>query len=742
MHPIEDDIMSGSDYTAISSFYHPKPTVIDISELPDINMYAYNPAHADDEYDFKTSQEHSKATRRYSNTPQRDFLPAAPQLSPFPSFKDPSSQPPSLSDGSASPVFDRPRTPEYVPTNPAVMHSERHNVDQAPQNLGWEDFRSSCVSFDVNRNASPETLHTPWPKSDKQIPPLAPQPQIRPDAAQEKKNKHVQPPAAKKTTKSRKHSDMETLMKVHKFGKKLQVVYHQGPKGEGQKMWNGIRRINKEKRELKPTETSLKVPWAVRSPRTQAARTQAQKEQLNSMHAAALAMPVPKAPLISPPLQSLPRPPVPTRPAPLGVLRSPVIHKPLPGFFPKESGGSEELQGKVSTTSTYTYHSWDVPITASRSVQYDSRENVVDYPQTKPFVPKLDPAPKPRAIQKKGLPPRPVPRLGEQEPPELAEQENMYRRRVGKSPPRAGVDDLPSAPKPPVGSKFSTLKNKPPAGSTLADKARAKHQQKLNQQKLKEHISGPRPVVAPGGFTTNISTEAGGVGGPAAVVAVAPRIPNPAFIQGKDKAKKHADDAGKLAASTKLGFWDAVYVKDDGKNAARLAPPPPPIPPLPAEYNVPGAHNDKGKGRKKDKKANWTAHVPNPFSLSRRDSDASMVCADARMVSREHDSQAQQVSQSQKGKQKAEEGPGVGLDMRVFKGPVRQFPEQQIREVRDPGPSRQGEWQWEVEDDRLVPEPLGVRKGTGESFYPKYESLIREYGGPVDKGGNDESVWF
>lgn len=798
-----------SPISSVSSFYHPKPTITDFSELADINMYAHNRLHTDDD-DFKASHEHSKAKRRYSDTPH---LPAAPRLSPFPSFRDLSSRPPSLSDGSASPVFDRPWTPEF-PANLSVVQSEQRKVDQAPEHIGWDEFRSFCASIDVNRNDSPKTLHTPWPKADKQMPPLASKPKVL-DAAQEKKNKQIQSPSVKKTTNFRKHSDMETLIKVHKLGKKLQVVYHQGPKGEGQKMWNGIRRINKEKRELKPTQAHLKTSWTARSPRTQAARTQAQKEQLDSMHAAALGLPAPNELLNLPPLQSLPRPPVPTRPAPLGVMRSPVIHKPFPGSFSMEPRMGEGSQGKVSTMSNYTYHSRDVPVIASRSVQYDSKENIIGYFQTTSFVPKLDPAPKPKAFRKKGLPPRPVLRPGKQEPPELAKQMEMFKLRVGTSPPRYGKDELPPAPKSLVGPKFSTtisqLQNKHPAGSTLAvshqfpyaaykpsnssnpfisldapqtecprhvkankatkdrfadafsnffdptshhkekhsketianlfsqtkDKARLKH-----EQKLKEYISGPRPVVAPGGFAVNFAAEAGGIGGPAAAVAVAPRIPNPAFIEEKGKTTKRTGNAGKLAASTKLGFWGAIHVKDDGRNAARGAAPPP-VPPIPKDYGVHGADREKARGKKKDRKANWAVSMSNPFSLSRRDSDASMMCADARVVSDSH--VQQQLSRSAKGKQKADEGPGGELDMRLYKGPVRQFPDQQVREVRDPGPSRQGEWHWEGVDEK--PKPLGARKETGESFYPKYASLIREYGGAVDegmeqKGGEDKSVWF
>jgi hypothetical protein len=783
--PVDNDTRSESDYSTIPSYYHPKPAIYDISEVPDINIYNYNRQHTDYDLSSKASPAHSssgKAERKYSSsdTPQGYFLPPSVRLSPLPSFKndsDLSSHPPSLSDGSASPLFDKPSTPRYIPTNPTVIQ---------PQHLGWDEFRASRASFDVNKDSSPESLHTPCSTSGKQLP-LAPQPRFRSEVAQEKRSKRVHPTSNKKTANSRKQSDMETLTSVHRFGKKLQVVYQRGPKGEGQKMWNGIRRKHKEERELRTTQAPLKTPWAAHSPRAQAVRTQAQQEQLLDLHAAALHMPAPKAPLISPPLQSLPRPPVPARPAPLGILRSPVIYKPLPGFVPmqlREGGGS---QGKVSTASTSTYRSWDVPVTASRSVQYDSRECIIDYPQTKPSVPHLDPAPKRKAVQKRGLPPRPIPGPGEKEPPELADQDKMYKLRTGTSPPRPGADSLPPAPKCSVGSTFPATTHKPsnnlpvPAGSSLAvghqfpyaainppnffisldddqterprhqkasdkapknpftnlvshffdlpshlkeksykdpfadvlahqkDKARAKY-----QQKLKEHISNPRPVVAPAAFTANVSAAAGGVGGSAAAVTVAPRLPNPTFALAPGNGTNGCGTAGKLPASTQPpvssegGFRDAV--KDEGGKVARV---PPPVPPLPTDYvflcgDGQADLNEKGKGKgkaKKDKKANWAV----PFPRGRRDSDASMVCADARLVSREH---WRLFNASQKGKQKAEGEPGHGVvNMGRYVGPVRQNPPKQVQtRVRDPGPSNQFE-SWQVEDENELLELLGVRKG-------------------------------
>ncbi|KAL1595685.1 hypothetical protein SLS60_009374 [Paraconiothyrium brasiliense] len=575
--------------------------------------------------------------------------------------------------------------------------------------------------------------------------------------------------------KPRKQSDMETLTRMHKFGKKLQVVYHQGPKGEGQKMWNGIRRKQKEKRELKPTQAPLKT---ARSPRTQAVRTEAHKEQLNDLHAAALDMRAPKAPLISPPLQSRPKPSVPARPAPLGVLRSPVIHKPLPGTVPMKLRGSAGSHGQVSTTSTYTYHSWDVPVAASRSVQYDSRESIIDYSQSKARVPILDPCPKPRAVQKKGLPPRPVLAPGEKDPPELAEQEKMYKLRVGSNGSRPAVDELSCPMKPDGGLAFSTAPSKSQtnllAGPSLAvssqfpyvasrshntfaflddrqterprrNKVKGKEPKNLfaelafnffdvpsqskeglstnkdgpskqakehlanlishhkdkarlkQQQKLKEQISNPRPVLAPNNLTAKSSTASGGVGEPAAAVTVAPL--------------KAAHAHGK----------------------ANL---PPPVPPLPADYVVQHSASQnnlhtKGKA-KKEKKANWA--VPFSRPRPRRDSDASMVCADARQSERQH-----QHGQEQK-QRKHDSG---ALNMMTFKGPVRQ----QVEEikVRDPGPPRQAQ-RYRYSDESLVPEPLGIRKsetaGTESSFYRKYDSLIGEYDDSGCKGDEGRNGWF
>ncbi|KAK7184107.1 uncharacterized protein CC84DRAFT_302447 [Paraphaeosphaeria sporulosa] len=745
-----DDVGSESIYT-ISSFYYPKSTIQDPSEVPDLSMCAHNRAHTDDHHDFETSQEHSKVKRRYSDTPQGNSLPILRPLSPL---RNPFSRTPSLVNRSAHSVVDRLQTPptpmECNSTEPAVMES--------PQDLGWGDFRSSRASFD---GADPETPYTSWPKSDKQMPSLLPLVGARPDYEKENKNKKVPIASVEKAFKSRKHSDMESLMKVQKFGNELRMVYHEGCKGEGQEMWNAIRRLKKEKRELKPTKASLKAPWAARSPRTRAA----QKEQLDAIHVAAMEMPPHKELAVSPPISK--------QPQPLGVVRSPIIPEPSPGFFFSEARGREGSQ--VRTTSMYTYHSRDVPITAARSVLYDSKENIIDHPQNvKAFAPKLAPAPKSRAFQEKGLPPPPIRCPGEPEPPELARQREAYRRRVGTSPPRHGEVKPPPASQHPVGPKFTNTaakpQNKHPAERFLAvsqdfpyaasnppshstslddrqterprhqkepkkakpykapkkpladafstffdppshhkdirpkypftdlptltkDKARAKH-----QQKLKEAISGPRPVMAPVGGGVNFATEAGGVGGKGAAVAVAPPVSNPewAALEEKRKAKK---DAGKLGLSTKpnFGFLHTAFVKEIGVR------------------EIGEEMNGTGKKDRKAKRAKG----------SRRDSDASMVCAGAALV-----------SQIVKGKQKADDGPGPKMDMMVFKGPVEQFSDQQVREVKDSGPSRQMvEWP-PVEDERLVPKPLGVRKvsETGET-YSKYENVLREY-------REDGSVWI
>ncbi|KAJ4344636.1 uncharacterized protein N0V89_012380 [Didymosphaeria variabile] len=786
--PIDEDTGSDSAYAAISSFYQPQPAIYDIREVPDTHIYGFNGPYSDDGVDTNSLQVYSKLEnpkRRSSSpyTPQGYLLPPAEPLSPFPNFQGEiglSSQPPSLSEGSMSPILGRPATPRYIPTKPTSKQGEQHKAGLAIQNIGWDDFRSSRVSIDTNGHTAPASLPIAWPKPDKQVPPIAAQSKFEENVPKKKTIKYALPPSVEQCKKSRKHSDMETLMRVHNFGKRLQVVYHQGPKGEGQKMWNGIRRKQKEKRELKPTQAPLKASWAARSPRTQATRTEVHKEQLKDLHAAALDVPAPRAPFISPPLQSRPKPPVPARPAPLGILRSPVSHKPLPGSVPMKLRGSVGSQGKVSTTSAYTYHSWDVPVAASQSVQYDSQESIIDYSQSKARVPILDPAPKPKATQKKGLPPRPVLAPGEQEPPELAEQERMYKLRVGTDAFRPAMNGLPPPPMPPVGSMFSTAPSKSqinlPAGPGLAvssqfpyvaskshntfafledrhtehprhnkvkdkepksrfaelastffdvpsqpkegpskdkdgapkhtkehlanllslhkNKAHLKH-----QQKIKANISNPRPMLAPNGFTANFSTAAGGVDGPAAAVAVAPKIPNPALAHGK----------------------------------ANL---PPPIPPRPADYVFPHSASQtnlhaKGKA-KKEKKANWA--VPFSRPRARRDSDASMVCADARQSERKHQHGREQ--------EQKEHGSGV-LNMMTFMGPVRQ----QVEEIklRDPGPSRQAHT-YQYSDESLVPEPLGVRKSetarTEASFYRKYDSLIGEYRDSGYRSGEGRSGWF
>jgi hypothetical protein len=176
----------------------------------------------------------------------------------------------------------------------------------------------------------------------------------------------------------------------------------------------------------------------------------------------------------------------------------------------------------------------------------------------------------------------------------------------------------------------------------------------------------------------------------------------PDFVVAQGKGAGSSVTAGKLPASTQPyvskedGLWDAM--KEEGSKAARA---PPPVPPLPTDYVLPcvdgpANHNAKGKSKgkaKKDRKANWAV----PFPRGRRDSDASMVCADARRVSREH-------------RRVLEPEPGV-VDAGRYIGPVRQNPPEQVqtRRVRDPGPSSRFEG-WQVEDENELLELLGVTK--------------------------------
>lgn len=763
--PIHEGNRIDSGYTIDS--YYLRPATYDISEVPDTNRHVSDQSRNENGLSSKRSGTHANyrtVKRRYSSpdTPQGHYLPPAVRLSPLPTFKEDgstSSLSPPLSEGTISPIFDRPPTPNYSFTGPAFVLHKQHDADRAPQNIGWDEFRSSQAPFDVNRHAGPTSLLVPWSKSNKETTQLPPQTKLPEQAPKEKNNTYVHSTSSSEARASRKQSNMETIMRARNFGKKLQVVYHQGPQGEGQKMWNGIRAKRKEKHELRYTQAPLKSLRTMHSPRTQTERSKTQKEQLEDLHAAALDMPAPKVPIASHFPESRPKPTVPARPPPLGIVRSPTIHKPGPESVTVQQRGSARSQGtKVSTASAYTAHSFDVPVAASQSVQYDAQMFVIDESESWAPVPILHAAPKPKATQKRGLPPRPVLAPGEEDPPELAEQERMYRLRVGMSSSGQRVESLPPAPKLWAGSmsqavapksqdnlaatrshavgphfphaasrshRLQTTQEDPrtqPLHHTEAkdkdpknrfaeevshfletsadlwarqkDKARVKH-----YQKVKHTISAPRPVLAPNGHTANFAASAGGVGGPAAALPVAPKVPNLAIQVSKGK---------------------------------RVSPnPAPPLPPRPEnvtlwdQINHVNSHaKDNSNGNGKNKLANWTA----PFALARRDSDASMVCADA-----------QEVSRQQKHLQpKRESGTGL-LNMMTFRGPVRQHPPSNVR-GRDPGSKRQVE-RYEYSEESLVPEGLEVGK-SDVRLHRSYDSLVGQYGGSKVKGADDRKGWF
>lgn len=401
----------------------------------------------------------------------------------------------SPSDGSRSPFhYDRyigkqaaPKPKFYgLPANPKPGRQwtefGRHKVVEVPQHKGWDEFRSPRASAGVKNGDSATSTHTPWPTSEGRAPQPAPQSKLRGVLNAEKVSTyithqiHSSTPAKSSGKNARSQSNQNFMNKVHKAGTRMADVYTQGPKGEGQKLWRSLRGMRDDRRELRHIQTSL----GNRSPRTQKRGKMKQKKQLDDIHAVILDFPaskpvishplplstvstnVPKSRNATPPpklptpeispLRAHPIPPlVPDRPMPLGVQRSPVIvSKPLPGSIPMR----DPFTGSMASTSSGL--SFDVPFTASRSVEIDSKVNVLKLSQNKNHVPILNAAPIPSTIHKKGLPPRPVLAPGEKEPPELKQQERMYKLRVGAPPPGRHVSSsiAPSRPAPVKGGNI------------------------------------------------------------------------------------------------------------------------------------------------------------------------------------------------------------------------------------------------------------------------------------------------
>ncbi|KAJ4301029.1 hypothetical protein N0V90_003119 [Kalmusia sp. IMI 367209] len=737
-----------SDSADASSLYTlSRPAIYDISEIPDTNLYGPHGPYSDYKISHITSE-------KCTDTPNGFFLPPTVPLSPLPSFRGVSDSsfrsntPPDLSGFSGSPISDKPATPIDRPASPLLKYhedvehrDEQYNPDTLwpPKNIGWDEFRSPRESLDLKADMKIQT-HNLWPTKDmvkdKQV---SSQPvsltKLRQEVGTSNKATRVQPPSiqkpaspagSKNAQSTRKQSDIDTLMTVCNFGKKLKVVYAQGPQGEGQKFWKDIQITRYGNRELKRIQAKV-------------ARSKAQEEQINALHAAALDLPVPQPPLVI-------SPPIPARPStPLGVSRTakklssePVELPPVPPNTRRRT--SQGSKTKVSNSS-YSTTSYDIPIRISPSVQYDAKVSILENAKSQSCVPKLDPAPRPKT-QKRGLPPRPVPPPGEKEPPEVAHQKAMYKLRVGTLPPppkppampvrsvspttyqlhdnfaqSASLDDRQAGcsskgKEEETKNRFATtLSNfidtheleQHPKG-TLADLWAPK---KKKQQLLKQAISAPKPAVGPSSFSATAP----------------PACPS----------KKHASiSAGKQAPHSK-GKAKEEFPWDKYQDPPRPAPPPP-VPPLPPDYDAYASKLEKGKQKQP---RHWydllttsgtgvpflrgaITEVDIPFSRKRADSDASMVCASSRQYENE-----QQFEQHQ-------QKPCFGETM-VFKGPVLQVPQSQSRV---PAPPREV---WRYSQENMLPEPLDVgsdgKKGKGREelrdtrFYRPVHSLLAEYRG-------------
>ncbi|KAF2109067.1 hypothetical protein BDV96DRAFT_605148 [Lophiotrema nucula] len=166
-----------------------------------------------------------------------------------------------------------------------------------------------------------------------------------------------------------------------------------------------------------------------------------------------------------------------------------------------QSKGKENQRASEATQVSTS--SAEIPFTASASVQGDHsphiQETFVERAKPLPSGPRLNPAPKPRKLDKAlpTLPPPPHP------PAKYPAQKPNKKTAKEKKPSASGW----------IGRKGSQFFNE------LVDVLDTDKEQR-KQQYIKTKISQPQPMMAIDSRTVNVAKESGGVGGPAAAISL------------------------------------------------------------------------------------------------------------------------------------------------------------------------------------------------------------------------------
>lgn len=733
-----------SDFADTASLYTlSKPTIDDVREIPDTNFYGPNGPYTCDTLPQVPQGRHNEFV-----------LPTPLPVSPFPSFKGTpklsvrSSSPPPLTEASVSPVSERPSTPD-APWNGFLDRRYQGHSSATPENVGWDAIRYSR-DLDVRASGKMQGRDHRSPRNiaDRRVSFS----HFAPDARNTSTENLIPPPThhhrksaststlRSNASKTRKQSDMDTMNSFFSFGKKLKVVYSQGPQGEGQKLWKDLRGTRNEKQKLKREQEKI-------------ACSKLRDEQLHAAHTAALDLPAPKMPSEIPP----PPPPPPRAartpldvggPQPVHSAALKLIQLPILATTNLQSHPTNELQSPTVSSSVYSSSSYEFPIMLSHSVRFDTMNPIPENSQTcTNTIPKNDTTPL-LPPKKTGLPPRPMPAPGESEPPEVAQQEAMYRLRVGTLPPPLKVLEQPVRHvSPSVNRVQREVPRRKPIATQPQPPRKPQHKDDkegsfLNTVKhpkqyftnllkptpppnpLKAKISAPFPMGSNGHF----AAPASGMGGSSAAIAttaaqqcVIEQAARRSFETGKQRFIHVSGGTGVVKARDSSGDicpWDLVDT---------VPPRPAPAPPVhAAAAHVsalgPGLESRRMESREGTarQKSHWQTVLTSsaagvvkarPFARKRRDSDASMVCEESkRWESGDHDEEP--LLPEPWGMQEKQ----LGQTM-LCRGPMAQRPV----------------WK-EVKPDinhQLVPKPLDVNRRKMQErdtkFYRPVMDLLDEY---------------
>ncbi|KAF2242809.1 hypothetical protein BU26DRAFT_524373 [Trematosphaeria pertusa] len=370
-----------------------------------------------------------------------------------------------------------------------------------------------------------ESDATVFPRFSYTLPKLPPKPNKKEKG---KKEKQVRFPEASSSgheerTDTHEASAGKSGSRLADLFRSAREIYSAGPRGEGQKIWSGIR---KKKRAQKQAAKQHQLQIIRENPQPQA-----------------YGSPTPFTPAR------------PSPPPPLGVSRGRSSPRPKHAHVPL-------TPHSLAGAGYYSQSGYSIPVAASASVQYDGQEVVVDGYKPLPPVPKLDAAPKNRDEVRErktpSPPPPPPPR-----PVPSKNPERVIRQQVGTTSSTTApqpqsrtqwfseLDDqqterprrTPQRKEPGRLRRFFSLflnieePSDPHAGAATNHHPAKKH------SKLKAQISHPGPMAVLDNRTVNVAVENGGVGGPAAAISLPLR--NGEIVQPRRHAAQGKKGKGK-----------------------------------------------------------------------------------------------------------------------------------------------------------------------------------------------------